>query len=119
MYNITLRRVPATIVAVEKQTVLHNLSVCICSFRYPAYSAHGPYCHLWPALLHIIIPHYVINGTVSEKSYSTHNVCFAFLYNICLKHLILRINERDTIKKKLYIGLHVKYPLFLSDFNKT
>ena len=31
--------------------------------------------------------------------------------------LILRRNERDTIK--MYIGLHVKYPVFMSDFNET
>jgi len=30
MYNVTLRRVRATIVAVEKQYVLHNLCVCVC-----------------------------------------------------------------------------------------
>jgi hypothetical protein len=48
-YNVTLRHVRATIVAVEKQRVLHNLSVCICSLRYPACSAHAPYSHLWPA----------------------------------------------------------------------
>jgi len=29
-YNITLRRVRATNVAVEKQWVLHSLSVCVC-----------------------------------------------------------------------------------------
>jgi hypothetical protein len=33
----------ATIVAAEKQWILHNLSVCICSLRYPAYNALGPY----------------------------------------------------------------------------
>jgi len=32
--------------------------------------------------------------------------------------LILRRNDRDRFKK-MYIGLHVKYPLFLSDFNET
>ena len=31
--------------------------------------------------------------------------------------LILRRNERDMIK--MYIGLHVKYALFMSDFNET
>jgi hypothetical protein len=31
--------------------------------------------------------------------------------------LILGRTERDMIK--MYIGLHVKYPLFLSDFNET
>jgi len=30
---------------------------------------------------------------------------------------ILRRNERDRIK--MYIGLHVKCPMFLSDFNET
>ena len=33
------------------------------------------------------------------------------------KILILRRSERDRLK--MYIGLHVKYPLFLSDFNDT
>ena len=31
--------------------------------------------------------------------------------------LILRRKERDMTK--MYIGLHVKYQLFLSDFNET
>jgi len=31
---------------------------------------------------------------------------------------ILRINERGTTQN-LYIGLHVNYPLFLSDFNEA
>jgi hypothetical protein len=41
---------------------------------------------------------------------------FEFLYNFSLKTLlILRNTERDMIR----IGLHVKYPLFLADFNET
>ena len=35
-YNVTLRRVRATTVAVEKQQMLHKLSVCICSLCQPA-----------------------------------------------------------------------------------
>ena len=35
-YNVTLRHVLATVVVVGKQRVLHNLSLCICSIRYPA-----------------------------------------------------------------------------------
>ena len=58
MYNVTLGRVRATIVAVERQWVLHNLSVCICSLRHPASNAHAPYCHLWLAPLHNFFPHY-------------------------------------------------------------
>ena len=61
--NVTLRRVRSTIVAVEKQYALHILSIC--SRRYPACSAHAPYCHLWPALFYSIFPHYlIINGTI-------------------------------------------------------
>jgi len=52
MYNVTLRRVRAIIVAVEKQWVLYIASVCVCSLRYPACSAHAPCFHLWPAPLY-------------------------------------------------------------------
>jgi len=31
-----------TNVAVEKQKLLHNFRVCICSLRYPACNAHAP-----------------------------------------------------------------------------
>jgi len=40
-----MERVPATIVAVEKQRVLHNLNVFTCSVSYPACKVHAPYCH--------------------------------------------------------------------------
>jgi len=54
-YNVTLRCVPTTIVGVEMQWVLPNLSVRICSLRYPACNAHTPYFQLWPTIsLHII-----------------------------------------------------------------
>ena len=41
--NVTLRRVRAAIVVVEKQWVFHNLIVFICSLSYPACNAHAPY----------------------------------------------------------------------------
>ena len=40
--------------------------VCVFSLRYPACKAHAPYCHLWPAWLYNIFPHYLINGTIFE-----------------------------------------------------
>jgi len=43
-YQVTLKRVRATVVAVDEQKVLHSL--CVCSLRYPACNAHAPYCHL-------------------------------------------------------------------------
>jgi len=65
-YNRTVRRVRATIVAVGKQWVLHNLRVCICSLRYPACNGHAP-SHLWPTPLHNIFPRYLTNGTIFFK----------------------------------------------------
>jgi hypothetical protein len=87
-YNVTLRRIRSAIVAVEKQCVLHSLSVCICSPMYPACNAYAPYCHLWPAPLYNIFLHYLINGTIfGGKKVTEHEMCvFEFLCNFCLKH---------------------------------
>ena len=41
--------------------------VCVYSLRNLACNAHAPYCHLWPARLCNIFPHYVANGTIFEK----------------------------------------------------
>jgi hypothetical protein len=41
--------------------------MCVCSLRYPACSAHVPYCHLWPVQLYCVFPHYLINGTNLKK----------------------------------------------------
>ena len=47
----------------------------------------------------------------------TSNVCFVILYNFLSEtFLILRIIQQDIIN---YIGLQVKYPLFLSKFKET
>ena len=46
------------------------------------------------------------------------NMSLDFLYNFCPQHfLVLSRNETEMIK--MYIGLHVKYPIFLSDFDET
>ena len=43
-------------------------------------------------------------------------MCFDFLYNFCLKPSHSEKNsQRDNIIP--YLGLHEKYPLFLSRFN--
>ena len=68
-YNVTLKRFRTTIVAVEKQYVLHIVSVCVsaCVALVPARNAHAPYCNLWPVQLYNILPHYLINSTIFEK----------------------------------------------------
>ena len=121
--------------------------MCISSLRCPACNAHAPYCHLWPASLYKIFPLYFIKGMIFGEKKSEHKNVFQFSLLICLKYFsnskknwydmkylltaigltaggrstvhiytqtIHRI-EQDMIK--MYIGLHVKYPLFLSHFN--
>ena len=117
MYNVTLRRVRATVVAVEKQWVLHHLSVCICSLRYPASNVRGTY-HMWPATLYNIFPHYLINSAIFENSNWTQNVCFDFLYNFCPKHFSFW-QETSEVWQTVSVGLHTKWHLFLYDFNET
>jgi hypothetical protein len=70
-YNITLRRVSATIVAVEKQWVLHNLCVLVALVIQHAMRMR----HVVPAPLYNIFPHYLINGTISEKKVIEQTIC--------------------------------------------
>jgi len=98
----------------------HTTWVCVCSLSYPARNAHVPDCQLWPAPLYNIFPRYFINSMIfDKKSYGTRNVCFAFLYNFYLKHFSFYKKKISEIRCEMYSGLHVKYTLFLSDFNET
>jgi hypothetical protein len=110
-FKTTLRRVRSPIVAVEKQWVLHNLSVCICSLRFPACNARAPYCHLWPAPLYNIFPHYLINLTIFEKKLPNVKLCFEFLYNLFWNFFILRKIERDMIKNVYWSSCEVLFML--------
>jgi hypothetical protein len=92
--------------------------VFVCSLRYTACSGHVPYFYVWSARLYSIFPHYLINGTIFEKKVIEYEMCVSsFSIVLCETFLILREIERDMIK--MYIGLHVKYALFLSDLNET
>ena len=61
----------------------------------PAYNAHAPYCHMWPARFYKIVPYYVINGTIVGKKV-IGNKMFDFLY-LSETFRILRRRERDII----------------------
>jgi len=68
--DLTVRRVRVTTVVVEKQWVLHLLSACLYTYVYSMQSACTTiYCHLWPAPLYNIFPHYLINGTFFGKKF--------------------------------------------------
>jgi hypothetical protein len=105
-YNLTLRRVLATIVAVEKQCVTYSESVC--SFSYPACNALSLYCHQWPVWLYIIFPHYLINGTIFGKKLPK-KVFFYFLYNLCMKHFAVCIHSGCIHKESIYIYICAGY----------
>jgi hypothetical protein len=52
---------------------------------------------------------------LEKKSYCIKSGCF-FLYNFRQKHFAFW-EEFSEVWWKMYIGLHVKHPLLLSDFN--
>jgi len=82
-YNVTLRRVRKTIVAVETND-RYTTCLRIWSLRYPAWNARGPYCYMWPVPLYKSFPHYLINGTNFEKK----NIERKFLYGIKVSQIL-------------------------------
>ena len=92
----------------------------MCSLKYPTCNAHAPYCRLSPVRLHNICTHDHKNGTVyggKKKLFNTKCVFWSSLQLLPETFPILRRTERDIIKK-ICIGLYVKCPLFLLDFNE-
>jgi hypothetical protein len=53
-----------------------------------------------------------------RKNVTEHKMRSYFLYNFCQKHFSFSTDVSDILLK-MYIVLHVKYPLVLSDFNET
>jgi len=69
--------------------------------------------------LYNIFPHYLIKSTIFFWGGGLNkNACFDFFYNSCLKHFSF-YEELGKTRSKMYIGFHVKYRLFLSNFNET
>ena len=91
--NVTLRRVRATIVAVEKAELLH--SECVFVALYPACSTHAPYCQMWPARLYNIFPLYLINGTIFGGKNLLNINCSVQLLG---ETFLILSTERDMIK---------------------
>jgi len=84
----------------------------ICSFSYPACSAHEPYCLPWPA------PLYIILFTLSHKRYdfrkqvTEHKMCvLIFSTTLSEPFLILRRNERGMIKNVNWSSFKVSFNL--------
>ena len=68
-FNLTLRRVRETILAVEKYVISITYSECALlalSIQH-AMRTRRIICHLWRAPLYTFFPHYLINGTTFKK----------------------------------------------------
>jgi hypothetical protein len=78
------------------------------------------YSHLRPASLYNIFPHYLINGTILEiKVIEPKTGVLIVILLSSETFLILRRTERDMMTYiYIYIGLHVKYPLFVPNFKE-
>jgi hypothetical protein len=85
-YNITLRRICATFVAVEKQ--YYPYRVCVCSLNYLPCNAHAPYCHLLPSPFWILSTFaHKRHNFRGKKKVIEHKTCVTeFFYNFCLKY---------------------------------
>ena len=75
-------------------------------------------CGLLGSTFFFFFLHFLIKGTNLEKKVTDHKIC-ASIFSTLLSgtFFILRRMEQGMIK--MYIGLHVKCPIFLSDFNET
>ena len=94
------------------------LSSCLC---YPACNARTPYntalCGLSGSIA--FFPRYLINGTIfGKKKLLNENACFYSVLKLSSEtFFILRRIQRDIVINVAYIGLYVKYQLFMSDIN--
>jgi hypothetical protein len=70
--NLTLRRVRVN--NCRGKAIIITYCECVFVAFYPVSNVHVPYCDLWPLRLCNTFPHYLINGTTSEKRYWTQNV---------------------------------------------
>ena len=92
-----------------KSNEYYTTWVSVCSLRYPASNAHAPCCHLWPAPLYYIFPHYLINGRTLEKKKVTEYKMCVFLFSTTLSEILLVLirTERDMIKKLILFFMYI------------
>ena len=90
---------------------------CVYKLIYPACSARAPYCHCGQSGSSVFF--HIISLTADSKIKFLNIKCvFWFPLQLLSEiFLILKRIEGDRIKK-ICTGLHVKYPLFSSDFNE-
>jgi hypothetical protein len=95
------------------------LRVCVgvCLLTYPVRHAHASYFlrSLW---LHQIFRHYLINGAIFGKK-SLNIKCVLIFSRISIWNISHCRKSSERYCHKCENTPHVKYPLFLSDFNEN
>ena len=92
---------------------------CVCSLRYLACNAHAPGCYLWPIRLCLIIPHYLINGMILEKTLLNIKYIFYFLHNFCVKlqvYIYIYINYSQSTTMFLVYIMFIIYNIRATSF---
>jgi len=117
-YNVTLRCDLATVIDVEKQYVLHILSV----YLYPLISSMQCECVTLScvaclALQYFSALYHIRYDFRKKKSLNTKCILISSTIIFSETLIILRRTERDMIK--MSSCLHAEYPLFLLDFKET
>ena len=100
---LTLRKEPYCGRAEVENNKCFILWVWVCSLRYPAWNAHAPYCHLWPAPIYNIFPHYPIFRPILEKKGTDHKMC-VFIFTTYFAQIFLILQgaaERSPLFGKL------------------
>jgi hypothetical protein len=111
--NVTSRRVRVSIVG-KKKKQYYIFWKYVCSLSYPACKAHAPYYIVICGLPGSTIFFHIISQTARFSEKKLLNIKCVFIFSLQLLYatfLILRRIQRDIVIK--YIGLLVKYPLFL------
>lgn len=96
------------------------MSVSVCLYRCLKVLWHPNHIISAPSYTDICIPPVTtVFCHIIQKTSQNKNIeykMYVFLYHFYPKHLILRRILPDSIH---YVGLQVKFPLFLSDCNST
>jgi hypothetical protein len=90
----------------------------MCSFNYPACKAHAPYYTGSYGLSGSTTFFYIVPQTARFSEILLNTKRFDFLYQFFLQYFSFQ-EELSEILPYVYTGIHVKYPLFLTDFNET
>ena len=57
--------------------------------------------------------------TLKKKKFTEHKMCVLILSTNFVWNISHSMKKWVRYGKTMYIGLHIKYPLFLSNFNET